>query len=187
MIPETQAVSFSRPSTPNEKSRISLNDDFLIPETQDVLLKNPVAQRQNNDTACKDDEPYIETETQVVSFIRPSKSNKQSKRSLDEDFVIPETQDILFNNPVAQHENTDIACRDDESELGTQIRICTQDFYNSDEDAIDDFNSSILLEDGRQAENYTANQPKGNNIATFIIWDKLKKKPFQIKMELNWK
>lgn len=156
---------------PNEKSRISLNDDFLIPETQDVLLKNPFAQRQNNDTVCKDDEPDIETETQMVSFIRPSESNKQSNRSLDEDIVVPETQDVLFNSPVAQHENTDIPCRDDESELGTQIRICTQDFYNSDEDAIDDFNSSILLEDGRQAGNHTANHPKGNNIGTFTIWN----------------
>lgn len=171
MIPETQAISFSRPSMPIEKSRTSLNGDFLIPETQDVPLKNPVAQHQNNDTTCKDGEPDLKTETQVVSFIRPSTPNKQSKRSLDEDFVIPETQDVLFNNPVAQHQNTDIACRDDESELGTQIRICTQDFYNSDEDAIDDFNSSILLEDDRQAGNHTANQPKGNHFTTFTMWE----------------
>lgn len=156
---------------PIEKSRTSLNGDFLIPETQDVPLKNPVAQHQNNDTTCKDDEPDLKTETQVVSFIRPSTPNNQSKRSLDDDFVIPETQDVLFNNPVAQHQNTDIACRDDESELGTQIRICTQDFYNSDEDAIDDFNSSILLEDDRQARNHTANQPKGNHFTTFTIWE----------------
>lgn len=171
MIPETQAVSFSRPSMPIEKSRTSLNDDFSIPETQDVWLKNPVAQHQNNDTTFKDDEPDLKTETEVVSFIKPSIHSKQPKRSLDEDFVIPETQDVLFNNPVAQHQSTDIACKDDESELGTQIRICTQDFYNSDEDAIDDFNSSILLEDGRQAGNHTANQPKGNNFATFTIWE----------------
>ncbi|KAL7731463.1 hypothetical protein ACLKA6_017280 [Drosophila palustris] len=120
-IPETQAFSFNR----QEKSRISCGDDVLIPETQ------------------------------AFSFSRPSRALDESKISCGDDFLIPETQDVLphIEKPVIfstnRKQDLNIASSDDDdaSELGTQIRICTQEFNELNEDAIDDFDSSILLGD----------------------------------------
>lgn len=120
-IPETQAVSFTRSSKCHDMSKISCDDDFVIPETQ------------------------------AMPFTRTSRGQDERKMSCDDEFLIPETQCVLEQRNerdiVRPEEGLDIVSDDDASELGTQIRICTQEFNEFNEDAIDDFDSSLLLGD----------------------------------------
>lgn len=60
------------------------------------------------------------------------------------------------------NQELDIINEDDCSELGTQIRICTQDFNEFNEDAIDDFDSSLILGNGELEMLPPAKQSKGN-------------------------
>lgn len=96
---------------------------------------------------------------------------------MDEDLLIPETQDILITNPAIQYQHNvnDTSCKDDESDLGTQVRICTQDFYEMDKDAIDDFDSSLLINDGRRITNKPCMQEEGCNLIIFYYLNYLKK------------
>lgn len=83
--------------------------------------------------------------------------------------LIPETQDILITNPAIQYQHNvnDTSCKDDESDLGTQVRICTQDFHEMDIDAIDDFDSSLLINDDRRKANKPSMQAEGCSLITF--------------------
>jgi len=127
------------------KSVNTSTDSLVIPES-----------RPQSTNTTREDDSFIIPETQAVSFTRPSRSLEVSKVSCGEDFLIPETQDVFaFNNkpsvqPVSL-QDPDILDEDDASELGTQIRICTQEFNEIEEDAIDDFDSSLLLGEGNLA------------------------------------
>lgn len=138
------------------KSGDTTPDISFIPET-----------RPSSTNTSVDEESLIIPETQAVSFIRSSRDNEPSKIKWDEDLLIPETQDVLVKNPIIQHQNNDTACQFDESDLGTQFRICTQDFYEIDKDAIDDFDSSLLIYDGRQKTNKHCMQAEGCNSTIF--------------------
>ncbi|XP_032591545.1 mediator of DNA damage checkpoint protein 1 [Drosophila grimshawi] len=128
-------------------------DSLNIPETEPQSI---------NTTGNRDS--FIIPETQFVNLNRSSMASKASMSSMGEDFLIPETQDVLLENPVQlqQHPDKNIASDEESSELGTQIRICTQDFNEINEDAIDDFDSSLLLGDGGLTVLPTLGQAKDN-------------------------
>ncbi|KAH8378914.1 hypothetical protein KR009_002052 [Drosophila setifemur] len=131
-----------------DRSADTSDDSLLIPETQPPSTNTSV-----NTTA----DSFFVPETQAVFVNRPSTNGKIS---LGDDFVIPETQDVLADlsdlegptgaPPVVESfANRELSCASDgdSSETGTQIRICTQDFNDFNEDAIDDFDASLILGD----------------------------------------
>lgn len=78
-------------------------------------------------------------------FERPTKSGRVS---LGDDFMIPETEgDADLHQDSATRGSDDT----ESSGMGSQIRICTQDFNELNEDAIDDFDSSLMLGDALMA------------------------------------
>ncbi|XP_041447978.1 uncharacterized protein LOC121403786 [Drosophila obscura] len=112
-------------------------ESLVIPETE-VQSANTSA----NTTA----DSFFVPETQAVVF---DSSTKGGKVSLGEDFMIPETQDLLRTPPppAVVHNEAGNSNDGDASEMGSQIRISTQDFNQFDEDALDDFDSSMVLGD----------------------------------------
>ncbi|XP_030570784.1 uncharacterized protein LOC115769902 isoform X2 [Drosophila novamexicana] len=137
-----------------DKSANRTSGSFLIPESEP---------QSANNTANM--ESFTIPETQAICFNRPSSGHEHSKVSLGDDFLIPETQDVMLNvnNPVLLNQDQDIVSEDDGSELGTQIRICTQEFNEYNEDAIDDFDSSLLLGDGGLTVFPPPRQPDDNS------------------------
>lgn len=137
-----------------DKSANRTSGSLLIPESEP---------QSANNTANM--ESFTIPETQAICFNRPSSGHEHSKVSLGDDFLIPETQDVMLNvnNPVLLNQDQDIVSEDDGSELGTQIRICTQEFNEYNEDAIDDFDSSLLLGDGGLTVFPPPRQPDGNS------------------------
>ncbi|XP_023032927.1 uncharacterized protein LOC6644989 isoform X2 [Drosophila willistoni] len=119
---------------PKDKSiNTTVGDSFVIPETE------PQSANTTSDSC------FIPETQAMPQFNRPSTAG--AKRSLGDDFMIPETQDILAPQPVEEVAMEGVDDEDECSEMGTQIRICTQDFNDFDEDAIDDFDSSLILGD----------------------------------------
>ncbi|XP_001353572.3 msx2-interacting protein [Drosophila pseudoobscura] len=112
------------------------SDSLVIPETE-VQSVNTSA----NTTVGS----FFVPETQAVVFDKGV--SKGGKVSLGDDFMIPETQDLLSTPPVVVHNENSNSIDEDASEMGTQIRICTQEFNNFDEDAFDDFDSSMIMGD----------------------------------------
>ncbi|XP_033242644.1 microtubule-associated protein futsch-like isoform X1 [Drosophila miranda] len=112
------------------------SDSLVIPETE-VQSVNTSA----NTTVGS----FFVPETQAVVFDKGV--SKGGKVSLGDDFMIPETQDLLSTPPVVVHNEKSNSIDEDASEMGTQIRICTQEFNNFDEDAFDDFDSSMIMGD----------------------------------------
>lgn len=140
--------------TRRDKSTNITGDSFNIPESEPQSVNN---------TGITDS--FIIPETQAICFDRSARVSKQSKISLGDDILIPETQDVLLNagnNPVLMNHELDIISEDDCSEFGTQIRICTQEFNEINEDAIDDFDSSLVLGDGPMYVLPPARQSKDN-------------------------
>ncbi|EDW69490.2 uncharacterized protein mu2 [Drosophila virilis] len=137
-----------------DKSFNRTSGSLLIPESEP---------QSANNTANM--ESFTIPETQAICFNRPSSGHEHSKVSLGDDFLIPETQDVMLNvnNPVLLNQDQDIVSEDDGSELGTQIRICTQEFNEYNEDAIDDFDSSLLLGDGGLTVFPPTRQPDDNS------------------------
>ncbi|XP_017023123.1 mediator of DNA damage checkpoint protein 1 isoform X1 [Drosophila kikkawai] len=123
-----------------DRSIDTTDDSLCIPETQP-----PPANASVNTTA----DSFCIPETQAIVFERPAGS--KGKVSLGDDFVIPETEREPEPSDL-HHETTTCGSDDTESSgMGSQIRICTQDFNEFDEDAIDDFDSSIMLGDALMA------------------------------------
>ncbi|TDG52673.1 hypothetical protein AWZ03_000906 [Drosophila navojoa] len=139
-------------TTRGDKSTNITDGSFNIPESEP---------QSANNTGITDS--FIIPETQAFFLDRPARDSKSSKISLGDDFIIPETQDILLNasnNPIPMNQELDIINEDDCSEFGTQIRICTQDFNEFNEDAIDDFDSSLILGNGDLEMLPPVKQPK---------------------------
>ncbi|XP_017863321.1 PREDICTED: mediator of DNA damage checkpoint protein 1 [Drosophila arizonae] len=139
-------------ATRGDKSTNITDGSFNIPESEP---------QSANNTGITDS--FVIPETQAFCLDRPAKDSKSSKISLGDDFIIPETQDILLNasnNPIPMNQELDIINEDDCSELGTQIRICTQDFNEFNEDAIDDFDASLILGNRELEMLPPAKQPK---------------------------
>ncbi|ALC43378.1 mu2 [Drosophila busckii] len=101
-------------------------DSFLIPET---------APASANATSNMDS--FNIPETQAVNF------------AMCDDFIIPETQDV---RPALSNAPEPNVSEDDSSELGSQIRMCTQDFNEVNEDAFDDLDSSLLLKQASESK-----------------------------------
>ncbi|XP_064539959.1 mediator of DNA damage checkpoint protein 1 [Drosophila montana] len=137
-----------------DKSAYRTSGSLIIPESEP---------QSANNTANM--ESFTIPETQAICFNRPSNGHEHSKVSLGDDFLIPETQDVMLNvnNPVLLNQDQDIVSEDEGSELGTQIRICTQEFNEYNEDAIDDFDSSLLLGDGGLTVFPPPRQPDDNS------------------------
>ncbi|XP_062133402.1 mediator of DNA damage checkpoint protein 1 isoform X2 [Drosophila sulfurigaster albostrigata] len=156
-----------------DKSVDTTGDSFIIPETmpppkevcfaddKELEIQDRTVNKTSDSLVIPESMPpsanttydcdsFNIPETQAVPLHRQSKGPEVSKVSFDDDdFLIPETQEVLPQQnlrPDLEHK-TNVVVDDDSSELGSQIRICTQEFNEFDEDAIDDFDSSLLLGD----------------------------------------
>ncbi|KAH8398397.1 hypothetical protein KR215_010680 [Drosophila sulfurigaster] len=126
---------------------VSIQDKTVNKTGDSLVIPESMPPSANTTFDC---DSFNIPETQAVPLHRQSRGPEVSKVSLDDDdFLIPETQEVLPQQnlrPDLEHK-TNVVVDDDSSELGSQIRICTQEFNEFDEDAIDDFDSSLLLGD----------------------------------------
>ncbi|KAH8373953.1 hypothetical protein KR200_004474, partial [Drosophila serrata] len=116
------------------------DDSLCIPETQ------PPSENVSVNTTA---DSFFIPETQAIVFEKPT--GKRGKVSLGDDFMIPETENPPDPADLPQEPTTRGSDDSESSSMGSQIRICTQDFNEFNEDAIDDFDSSLMLGDALMA------------------------------------
>ncbi|KAH8255224.1 hypothetical protein KR038_006449 [Drosophila bunnanda] len=119
-----------------DRSVDATDDSLCIPETQ------PPSANASLDTTA---DSFFIPETQAIVFERPT--GNRGKVSLGDDFMIPETENAPDPADLPQQTTTRGSDDSESSGMGSQIRICTQDFNEFNEDAIDDFDSSLMLGD----------------------------------------
>ncbi|XP_020814459.1 LOW QUALITY PROTEIN: uncharacterized protein LOC110188883 [Drosophila serrata] len=116
------------------------DDSLCIPETQ------PPSENVSVNTTA---DSFFIPETQAIVFENPT--GKRGKVSLGDDFMIPETENPPDPADLPQEPTMRGSNDSESSSMGSQIRICTQDFNEFNEDAIDDFDSSLMLGDALMA------------------------------------
>ncbi|XP_034104684.1 uncharacterized protein LOC117568281 [Drosophila albomicans] len=151
---DTTGDSFIIPETMPPPKEVCFDDDKELEKIQNrtvnktsdsLVIPESMPPSANTTFDC---DSFNIPETQAVPLHRQSRGPEVSKVSFDDDdFLIPETQEVLPQNPRPDLDHKTNVVDDDSSELGSQIRICTQEFNEFDEDAIDDFDSSLLLGD----------------------------------------